>query len=134
LQLYVHVQKQIFHILRSEKAGLCLFLNSQIGFCAYLKITVMKLIIANLNESDSTEQMSFSVRSGHNCNLFFSFYVIGEPAVHYRNFLLCCPSQRSARSQVPSEVATHQEIGSQLWAGKTPDWNPLHENSLACYH
>ncbi len=37
------------------------------------------------------------------------------------NLLLCCPSQRSARSQVPSQVATHQTIGSQLWAGETPD-------------
>ncbi len=33
---------------------------------------------------------------------FFSLYVFGEPAVHFRNFFLCCPSQRSARSQVPS--------------------------------
>ncbi len=33
---------------------------------------------------------------------FFPLYVFGEPAVHFRNFFLCCPSQRSARSQVPS--------------------------------
>ncbi len=33
---------------------------------------------------------------------FFSLYVFGEPVVHFRNFFLCCPSQRSARSQVPS--------------------------------
>jgi hypothetical protein len=33
---------------------------------------------------------------------FFSLYVFGEPAVHFRIFFLCCPSQRSARSQVPS--------------------------------
>jgi hypothetical protein len=33
---------------------------------------------------------------------FFSLHVFGEPAVHFRNFFLCCPSQRSARSQVPS--------------------------------
>jgi hypothetical protein len=66
---------------------------------------------------------------------FFSLYVFGEPVVHFRNFHLCCPSQRSARSQVPSEVATHQEIGSQLWAGETPDLNPgLQDNSLARYH
>jgi hypothetical protein len=65
----------------------------------------------------------------------FSFYVSGEPEVHFHNFLLCCPSQRSARSQVPSQVATHQENGSQLWAGETPDLNPgLKDNSLARYH
>ncbi len=33
---------------------------------------------------------------------FFSLYVFGEQAVNFRNFFLCCPSQRSARSQVPS--------------------------------
>jgi hypothetical protein len=54
---------------------------------------------------------------------FFSLYVFGEPAVHFHNFLLCCPSLRSAHSQVPSQVATHQEIGSQLWAGETLDSN-----------
>jgi hypothetical protein len=66
---------------------------------------------------------------------FFSLYVFCEPEVHFHNFLLCCPSQRSARSQVPSQVATHQEIGSQLWAGETPNSNPgLQDNSLAHYH
>ncbi len=39
----------------------------------------------------------------------------------FHNFLLCCPSQRSARGQVPSQVATHQEMGNQLLAGETPD-------------
>ncbi len=35
--------------------------------------------------------------------LFIFFFVcFSESAVHFRNFLLCCPSQRSARSQVPS--------------------------------
>jgi hypothetical protein len=33
---------------------------------------------------------------------FFSLYFFGEPAAHFRNFFICCPSQRSARSQVPS--------------------------------
>jgi hypothetical protein len=36
---------------------------------------------------------------------------------------------------VPSLVATHQEIGSQLWAGETPDSNlGLQDNSLEHYH
>ncbi len=53
----------------------------------------------------------------------------------FHNFLLCCPSQRSARSQVPSKVATHQEICSQLWAGEKLDSNPgLQDNNLARYH
>ncbi len=52
----------------------------------------------------------------------------------FRNFLLCCPSKRSARSHVPSQVTTHQEISRQLWAGETPDSNPgLQYNSLARY-
>jgi hypothetical protein len=42
------------------------------------------------------------VRSQSQIFIYFSLYVFGEPAVHFRNFLLCCPSQRSARSQVPS--------------------------------
>ncbi len=51
------------------------------------------------------------------------------------NLLLCRTSQRSARSQVPSQVATHQTIGSQLWAGEMPDLNPgLQDNSQARYH
>ncbi len=66
---------------------------------------------------------------------FFFFICFGESEVHFRNILLCCPSQRSARSQVPSQVATHLEIGSQLWAGDTLDSNPgLQDNSLARYH
>jgi hypothetical protein len=36
---------------------------------------------------------------------------------------------------VPSQVASHQEIGSQLWAGEMLDSNPgLQDNSLARYH
>ncbi len=69
------------------------------------------------------------------CEDFFSFYVFAEPEVHFCNFLLYCPSQRSASSQVPSLVATHQETSSQLWAGETQDSNPgLQDNSLARYH
>jgi hypothetical protein len=52
--------------------------------------------------------------------LFFSLYVFGI----FHNFLLCRPSQRSALSQVPSQVATLQKIGSLLWAGEVPDSNP----------
>jgi hypothetical protein len=57
------------------------------------------------------------------------------PTVHFfPNCFLCRPSQRSARSQVPSQVATHQEIGSQLWAGETSDSNSeLQDNSLVRY-
>ncbi len=67
--------------------------------------------------------------------VFFFFVFFWRTRVHFRNFHLCCPLQRSAHSQVPSEVATHQEIGSQLWAGETPYSNPgLQDNSLARYH
>jgi hypothetical protein len=38
------------------------------------------------------------------------------------NFSSLTPlSSLTARSQVPSQVATHQTIGNQLWAGETPD-------------
>ncbi len=63
--------------------------------------------------------------------IFFFFVCFLRTRVHFRNFLLCCPTQRSARRQVPSQVATHQEIGSQLWAGETPDSNPgLQDNRI----
>jgi hypothetical protein len=48
----------------------------------------------------------------------------GESAVHFRYFLLCCASQRSARTQVTPQVATHQEIGSQLWAWGDSGFEP----------
>ncbi len=67
--------------------------------------------------------------------LFFLFMFLANQWFIFRNFLLCCPSQRSAQSQVPSQVAIHEESGSQLWAGETPDSNPgLQDNSLAHYH
>jgi hypothetical protein len=57
--------------------------------------------------------------------VFILYMFLAQQRFIFRNFLLCCPSQMSARSQeVPSQVATHQEIGSQLWAGETPDSNP----------
>ncbi len=65
---------------------------------------------------------------------FLCMFLVNQQFL-YRNFLLCCPSQRSARSHVPSQVATHQEIGKQLWAGEMPDSNPgLEDNNLARYH
>ncbi len=42
--------------------------------------------------------------------MFFLFF-FGKPAVHFSKFLLCCPSQRSARSQVLSQVAVSCELG-----------------------
>jgi hypothetical protein len=71
------------------------------------------------------------------CTRFFFFFIcfLANQQSIFHNFFLCCPSQRSARGQVPSQVATHQEMGNQLWAGETPDSNPgLQDNSLAHYH
>jgi hypothetical protein len=66
---------------------------------------------------------------------FFLYMFLSNQRFISHNLLLCRPSQRSARSQVPSQVATHQMIGSQLWAGETPDSNPgLEDNSQARYH
>ncbi len=76
--------------------------------------------------------MTFFSGSQEDCDKLMLFFidVFGKPAVDFRNFLLCYSSQRSARSQVPSQVATHQEIGSQLRAGERPDSNPgLQDNS-----
>ncbi len=57
---------------------------------------------------------------------FLDMFLVNQLFI-FHTFLLCCPSQRSASSQVPSEVATRQEIGSQLNPG-------LQNNSLTHYH
>jgi hypothetical protein len=68
-------------------------------------------------------------------NFFFLYIFLANQRFIYPNFLLCYPSQRSAHGQVPSQVATHQKMGNQLWAGKTPDSNPgLQDNSQVHYH
>jgi hypothetical protein len=67
----------------------------------------------------------------HFCFLYM--FLVNQRFI-FPNFLLCRLLQRSARSQVSSQVATHQEIGSQLRAGEMPDLNRgLQDNSLACY-
>ncbi len=67
--------------------------------------------------------------------LFFLYMFLANQQFISHNFLLCHPSQRSAHSQVPSHMATHKKIGSQLWAGEMPDSNlGLQDNSQARYH
>jgi hypothetical protein len=45
------------------------------------------------------------------------------------------PHRGQPAAKCHPKVATHQEIGSQLWAGETPDLNPgLQDNSLVHYH
>jgi hypothetical protein len=44
--------------------------------------------------------------------VFFFICFWRSSSSFFHDFLLCCPSQRSAQSQVPSQVATHQKIGS----------------------
>jgi hypothetical protein len=71
----------------------------------------------------------------HNTNFVFLYMFLVNQMFISHNFLLCRPSQRSVRSQVPSQVITHQKIGSQLRAGETSDSNPwLQDKSQACYH
>jgi hypothetical protein len=66
---------------------------------------------------------------------FFLYMFLVNQQFIFRNFHLCRPSQKLAHSQVLSQVATQQEIGSQLWAGDMPDLNlGLQDNSLARYH
>jgi hypothetical protein len=59
------------------------------------------------------------LRSVESDMIFFIYMFLANQPLIFPNFLLCCPSKKSARSQVPSQVATHQEIGSQLWAGES---------------
>jgi hypothetical protein len=55
--------------------------------------------------------------------LYIYIFLTNERFISH-NLLLCRPSQKSVRSQVPSQVATHQTIGSQLWAGEMPGFEP----------
>jgi hypothetical protein len=58
-------------------------------------------------------------------NQLFIFVIFSSVAPHR--------GQPAAKCQ--RKVATHQEIGSQLWAGETLDSNPgLQDNSLVRYH
>ncbi len=80
-------------------------------------------------------QHTHALRSIASHSFFFLYMFLANQRFISHNFLLCHPSQRSARSQMPSQVATHQKIGSQLWAGEMLDLNPgLKNNSQACYH
>jgi hypothetical protein len=46
-------------------------------------------------------------------------------------FSSVAPHRGQPAAKYHPKVATHQEIGSQLWAGETPDSNPgLQDNSL----
>jgi hypothetical protein len=50
-------------------------------------------------------------------------------------FSSVAPHRGQPAAKCHPKVATHQKIGSQLWAGETPDSNPgLQDNSLVCYH
>ncbi len=50
-------------------------------------------------------------------------------------FSSVAPHRGQSAAKYHPKVATHQEIGSQLWAGETPDLNPgLQDNSLVRYH
>jgi hypothetical protein len=124
---------------------LCHCRISGMKLCAFAKLKGMKLCIYGicgtfakmLNETKRIHHVHglLSIFAEYTKKNLFSFHVFGEPAVRISNFLLCCPWQRSSRSQVPSQVATHQEIGSQLWARETTDSNPgLQDNSLVRYH
>ncbi len=48
-------------------------------------------------------------------SLFICFLANQRSIFH--NFFLCCPSQRSARGQVPSQMATHRESQSAVGWG-----------------
>jgi hypothetical protein len=64
------------------------------------------------------------------CKCFFFLYMF----LANQRFIFVIFSS-VARSQVPSQAATHQEMSRELWAGETPDSNPgLQDNSLARCH
>ncbi len=105
------------------------------GFLIFNQLVKCTLILNTCVYSNKKE-LSVQVKNKPSVkiwNIFLSLYVFWQTSSSFFcNLLLCCPSQWSAQSQVPSQVATHQEICSQLWAGETPDSDPgLQDNSLA---
>jgi hypothetical protein len=63
-------------------------------------------------------------------NVFFLGMFLANQRFIFVIFSFVAPHRSQ---QVPSQVATHQEIGSHLWAGDMPDLNPgLQDHSLVC--
>ncbi len=117
------VVRDIFNGFFSSNCSACFFWTSPGHFNFIRKFAEYFTSKVSHGKVDSTD-----------CIYFFSLYVLPKWFISH-NFLRCRPSQRSALSQVPSQVATHRKIGSQLWAGETPDPNPgLQDDSQARYH
>ncbi len=66
---------------------------------------------------------------------FFLCMFLGNQRFIFVIFSSVAPHRGQPAAKGHPWVATHQEIGSQLWAGETPDSNPgLQDNSLVRYH
>jgi hypothetical protein len=65
------------------------------------------------------------------CFFFFLCMFLGNQRFFFVIFSSVAPHRGQPAAKCHPCVATHQEIGSQLWAGETPDSNPgLQDNSL----
>ncbi len=120
IQISCHQSKAIYDLFRMlSYACHWVFYNQQ---RTYFNVT---LLIATINGRLVIDFTLF---------FFLDMFLANNRFIPH-NLLLCRPSQGSVHSQVPSQVATHQTIGSQLWAGEMPDSNPgLQENSQERYH
>jgi hypothetical protein len=84
------------------------------------------------NEKDSKSSFLTVLSSGL---LFFFFMFFSKQWFIFGFFSSVAPHRGQSAAMWPFQVATHQEIGNQLWAGETPDSNlGLQEKSLARYH
>jgi hypothetical protein len=92
--------------------------------------TTLAFLILFLNKSfyAAITRITFGINSSEDFLLslhfiidrdFFSFicFLENQRSI-FHNFFLCCPSQRSARGRVPSQVATHQEMEISCGLGK----------------
>ncbi len=66
---------------------------------------------------------------------FFLCMFLANQRFIFLIFSSVAPHRGQPAAKCHPKVATNQKIGSQLWAGETPDSNPgLQDISLVCYH
>jgi hypothetical protein len=105
------------------------FITDSQSFCLLTSLgELLEILSMDLNASEDSayfdtlvecfgETLLFGPFSNFVKPFFFFYIFLANKRFIFHNFLLCCPSQRSARGQVPSQVATHQGMDNQLWAG-----------------
>ncbi len=97
----------------------------------YLKIAIKD------DRSNLFERSNLFAPTVSSIRFLFFFFVcfLANQRFIFVIFSSVAPHRGQPAAKCHPKVATHQEIGSQLWAGETPDSNPgQQDNSLVRYH